>query len=83
MSLKVAIVGLGGIGNTHARVYAEHPECEIAVVIDDIAEKAEQAAATYGCAAFASVADMVADGVDVNVASMCTSTSAHSMAAAM
>ena len=26
MTLRVAIVGMGGIGNNHARCYSQHPE---------------------------------------------------------
>jgi len=72
MSLRVAIVGMGGIGNVHARVYQNHPECEIVSVCDIIKERADKAAATYGCPAFYSVQDMVNSGTQIDAASVCT-----------
>ena len=72
MSLRVAIVGLGGIGNTHARVYEEHPKCEIVAVCDIIKERADRAAQLYDCPAFYAVQDMLGSGIQINAASMCT-----------
>jgi predicted dehydrogenase len=70
--LNVAIVGLGGIGNTHARCYQQHPACKIVAVCDLIKERADKAAAAYGCPAFYSVKDMLASGTQIDAASMCT-----------
>jgi predicted dehydrogenase len=72
MSLNIAIVGMGGIGNTHARVYQNHPECKIVAVCDLIKERADKAAAAYNCPAFYSVQEMVNSGIQIDVASMCT-----------
>ena len=55
MKLKVAIVGLGNIGNTHGRVYQSRDDCEIVAVCDIIKERADKASATYGCPAFYSI----------------------------
>jgi len=52
MALRVAIVGMGNIGNTHARVYKENPKSEIVAVCDIIKERADRAAQQYGCPAF-------------------------------
>ncbi len=71
MKLKVAIVGLGGIGNKHAQVYEDSPECEIVAVCDAIREKAEEAARRYDCAAYTSVDEMTA-GTSIDIASVCT-----------
>jgi predicted dehydrogenase len=71
VSLKVAIVGLGNIGNIHARVYQKHPQAEIVAVCDIIADKADKAAATYGCPAFYSVQDMLNGGLQIDASSMC------------
>lgn len=71
MKLKVAIVGLGGIGNRHAQVYEDSPEYEIVAVCDAIREKAEEAARCYGCAAYTSVGEMAA-GTSIDIASVCT-----------
>jgi predicted dehydrogenase len=72
MPLNVAIVGIGNIGNTHARVYAAHPECRIVAICDAIPEKAREGAEKYGAQAFSSVADMLSSGLSVDVASVCT-----------
>ena len=70
--LRVAIVGLGGIGNTHARVYQANPKCKIVAVCDILKDRADKAAAAYGCPAFYSVKEMLADGMQIDAASMCT-----------
>lgn len=70
--LKVAIVGMGGIGNTHARVYQQREDCKIVAVCDIIKERADKAAADYGCPAFYSVQDMLKSGIKIDAASMCT-----------
>lgn len=70
--LRVAVVGMGNIGNVHARVYKEDPRCKIVAVCDIIKERADKAAATYGCPAFYSVKEMLASGIQIDAASMCT-----------
>ena len=70
--LKIAIVGVGNIGNTHAKCYQDNPHTEIVAVCDIIKEKADEAAERYGAKAFHSIAEMVADGIEIDAASMCT-----------
>jgi predicted dehydrogenase len=72
MPLRVAIVGMGGIGNTHAGVYQKHPDCEIVAVCDMVREKADRAAERHGCRAFYSIKEMVESGIPIDAASMCT-----------
>ena len=72
MSLNVAIVGAGGIGNTHARIYTQHPECEVVAICDLIADKAREAAERFGAQAFASIEEMLASGLRIDVAGVCT-----------
>ena len=72
MSQRVAIVGMGGIGNTHARCYVDDELAEIVAVCDIIKERADKAAETYGCPAFYSVQDMLKADVGIDCASMCT-----------
>ena len=72
MALRVAIVGLGGIGNRHAQVYQDRDDCEIVAVCDLIKEKADKAAEAYGTKAFYSVKEMLAAGIEIDAASMCT-----------
>ncbi len=72
MALKVAIVGMGGIGNTHARAYVNDDLSEIVAVCDIIKERADAAAEAYGVPAFYSVKDLLASGIKIDCASMCT-----------
>ena len=71
MTLKVAVVGLGGIGTRHSDIYHADDRCEVVAVCDAFAEKAEQAAARYGCQSFTSVGEMV-DNTSIDIASVCT-----------
>src|ERR1051325_3343464 len=70
--LRVAITGLGGIGNIHARCYQASKRAEIVAVCDMIKSKADQAAATYKCKAFHSVKDMLDSGTSIDIASVAT-----------
>ncbi len=72
MSLKVAIVGMGNIGNVHGRVYQAHPDVEIVAVCDIIPERSDKAAEKFGCQGFYSVQDMLNSGLRIDIASMCT-----------
>ena len=57
--LKVAIIGLGGIGNTHATVYTENEASQLLAVCDMDKERADKAAARFGVKAYYSVADLI------------------------
>ncbi len=72
MTLKVAIVGVGNIGNIHARVYHAHPDVEIVAVCDIIHERSDKAAEKYSCQGFYSVQEMLASGIQIDMASMAT-----------
>ncbi len=72
MPLKVAIVGMGNIGNVHAGVYQKRPDCQIVAVCDIIKEKADKAAEQYGCPAFYSVQEMLASDIQIDAVSICT-----------
>jgi predicted dehydrogenase len=70
-TLKVGVVGMGGIGNTHAKCYADlAPQSAVAAVCDVVKEKADAAAKTLGVKAYYSLKDMLAheelDVVDVS-----------------
>src|SRR5438477_11438781 len=70
--LNVAIVGLGGIGNTHARVYQKISDAKLVAVCDILKERADKAAAAYGAQALYSIADMLKSGIRSDAVSMCT-----------
>jgi UDP-N-acetylglucosamine 3-dehydrogenase len=57
--LKVAIVGLGGIGRTHARHYSSNPDAQLVAVCDIIKERADAAAQQFGVKAYYSVDELL------------------------
>ncbi len=59
MALKVGLVGMRGIGNTHARAHTADPLSELVAVCDIIEERADAAAETYGVPAYYSLRDML------------------------
>ena len=58
--LRVAVIGLGPIGNRHARIYQEDPLAELVGVCDLRHDRADSAAGALGVPAFYSVPDMLA-----------------------
>jgi len=72
MTLRIGIVGMGGIGNRHAQVYQDLPETEVVAVCDIIKERADKAAAAYDAKAFYSVQEMLDSGIELDACSMCT-----------
>ncbi len=72
MALNVAIVGMGGIGNIHARCYTNDPLAKVVAVCDIIRERADAAAAAYGCPAFYTVKSMLQSDIKIDCTSMCT-----------
>jgi predicted dehydrogenase len=72
MTLRVAIVGVGNIGNIHADVYRKRADCDLVAVCDIIPERANRAAERHGCRAFYSVAEMLNSGVQLDAVSVCT-----------
>jgi len=69
MALKVGVVGMGGIGNTHAGCHKNNPLAELVAVCDVVKEKADAAADKHGVKAYYSLKDLLAneelDVVDV------------------
>jgi predicted dehydrogenase len=57
--LRVCVIGLGPIGNRHARLLLENPLAELAGVCDIIRERADTAAAACTVPAFYAVPDML------------------------
>jgi predicted dehydrogenase len=52
MMLRVCVIGLGPIGNLHARLHKEDPLAELVGVCDIIKERADAASELYGVPAF-------------------------------
>src|SRR5207237_5086710 len=70
--LKVAVVGMGNIGNIHAGIYEKHPDCQIVAVCDIIHERSDKAAERYRTQGFYSVQELLASGLQIDAASMAT-----------
>lgn len=69
--LKVAVVGLGGIGNTHCRQYNSSDKAELVAVCDTNQERADKAAEQYKVPAFYSVDDLLKNA-DFEAVSVCS-----------
>jgi predicted dehydrogenase len=57
--LRIGVIGMRGIGNTHAEVYRGDPLAELVGVCDIVPERAEESAARWGVLAYYSVADLL------------------------
>lgn len=85
-SLQVAVVGAGAFGRNHLRVYralsSERPaEIQTVACVDQSATTRYAVAAEYGIAVFESVEAMLASGIHLDAASVCTPTVHHASAA--
>lgn len=53
--VRAGVFGVGSLGQHHARIYAERPECELVGVYDSDADRAAEIAGRHGCRAFDSI----------------------------
>lgn len=67
--IRVGVVGLGSFGGHHARHYHGHPGARLVAVADLDPARARDAAAHYGCAAFADLREFIGavDAVSITV----------------
>ncbi len=68
---KVGVIGLGPIGNRHARIYQQMDGAELAAVCDIDRARADATAAALGVPAFYSVQSMI-DATELTMASVAT-----------
>ena len=73
MALNTAVVGMGGIGYTHARCYKNNPLANLIAVCDIVKEKADKAAEEFGCRAFYDEEEMLKALPELDVVSVTTS----------
>ena len=59
MTLRVAVIGMGPIGNRHAKLYVEDELAELVGVCDIVPERAARAAAAHGAPAFTDAENML------------------------
>jgi predicted dehydrogenase len=69
--LRVVVIGMGPIGNRHARIYREDPNAELVGVCDIIAERAEAASREHGVPGYLR-ADEMLESLGPDVASVAT-----------
>jgi UDP-N-acetylglucosamine 3-dehydrogenase len=62
-SIRVGVVGVGVMGQNHARVFAELPGVKLVGVVDPDRSQRDLVAGALGCAAYADVEGLLADGV--------------------
>jgi len=72
MALKVGVVGMGPIGNTHLNCYAKDELAELVAVCDVVKEKAEKAAEKFGVKAYGSVHEMLDNHPDIDIVDVTT-----------
>lgn len=73
MALNIGIVGMGGIGNTHANVYQNDELARLTAVCDVRRDRADEAAAKFGVKAFYSLKDMLSALPELDVVDVTTS----------
>ena len=74
MSVRVGVIGVGYLGQHHARIYSEIEEAELIAVVDIDQKKADTFAAKYGCEAYYDFRDVLNK---VDVLSVVTPTTTH------
>ncbi|MCA6111414.1 Gfo/Idh/MocA family protein [Bradyrhizobium cenepequi] len=63
-ALRVGVIGAGVMGSNHARVLAGLPEVTLVGIVDPLAEHRARAIALVGCRAFATLDELLNEGVD-------------------
>jgi predicted dehydrogenase len=63
--IRTAVVGAGLIGGQHAQAFAANPRAELMLICDANADRANAAAAEFGCAATTSLADVANANIDL------------------
>jgi predicted dehydrogenase len=72
--LKTAVIGVGHLGQHHARVYSSLPGCRLIGVVDPDAERAAEIAAKHGTETFVTHRDLIGQ---VDAVSIAAPTSNH------
>jgi predicted dehydrogenase len=60
-ALRVAVVGAGGWGEQHARIFAGRPDTDLVAIVGRTPERVARRAAAYGTTAYTDIEDMLAE----------------------
>src|SRR5580692_8902893 len=63
-ALRVGVIGAGIMGSNHARVLAGLPDTILVGIVDPLPEHRARATELVGCRAFATLDELIAEGVD-------------------
>jgi hypothetical protein len=63
-AIRVGVIGAGIMGSNHARVLAGLPDATLVGIVDPLDEHRARATELVGCPAFATLDELIADGVD-------------------
>jgi len=74
LAVKVGVIGVGYLGQHHARIYSEIEEAELVAVVDIDREKAATLAEKYHCEAFSDYSEILSK---VDAFSIVTPTTSH------
>lgn len=66
--IPVAVVGVGSLGQHHARIYAESPESELVAVVDTDPARAEAIASRHDCFPLVDISDIPSQVEAVSIA---------------
>ena len=72
--IRVAVIGVGHLGERHARVYSELPGADLTMVVDIDRERAESVGSAYGASAVTDFRDVIGD---IDAASVAVPTVNH------
>ena len=75
--LPVAVIGVGRMGRHHARIYSELPQTRLVAVVDADIERAQTIADQYGCEAYASIEQLLAEHADLAAVTVAVPTVQH------
>ena len=79
--LRVAVIGIGHLGQHHARILAENPRCELVAVVDRHSSVTRRASRQHGCPGYKHY-ERILDGEVVDAVSIAVPTSLHHEVAA-
>src|ERR1700722_7297473 len=63
-SLRVGVIGAGVMGSNHARVFGGLPDTTLVGIVDPLPGYRARVTEQGGCRSFASLEELIADGVD-------------------